>query len=154
MTSAPDTRVNLGKGLPAAYSAVAKMDAAAEEAAVASGFRPAFVELVRTRVSQLNGCAFCLRLHSQKALEGGEHADRMAVLSAWRETQYFSAQERAALALAEAVTLISDSARLAEAYRAAEAELTADQIAATSWVAIAINSFNRIAITSHYTVGP
>ncbi len=76
----------------------------AEEAIEAAGLHPRLGELVKIRVSQINGCAFCIRLHTREAIAKGETSDRLAVLAAWWESQHFTAQEHAALALAEEVT--------------------------------------------------
>lgn len=105
------------------------------------------MELVKLRVSQINGCAFCLRMHSQEALKKGETADRLAVLAAWWESQYFSDAEKAALKLAENVNEIN-------ADDADYSPLTDEQISAVSWLVILMNSWNRIAIHSHYPVAP
>ncbi|MFC7489830.1 MULTISPECIES: carboxymuconolactone decarboxylase family protein [unclassified Knoellia] len=102
----------------------------------------------------MNGCAFCLRLHVADALAGGEQRDRLAVLSAWRETGYFEPVERAALALVEAVTDIPSLPERSADRAAAEKVLTAEQISAVTWAAIAMNTFNRIAISSSYIVAP
>jgi AhpD family alkylhydroperoxidase len=134
--------------------ALAALDAEVTEQASAAGLDPRLVDLVKIRTSQINGCAYCLRLHTREALEHGEPAERLAVLPAWRETEYFSAQERAALALAEAVTLVSEGQVPDEVYEQAALHLSDAQIAAVSWVAVVINSFNRVAITSRYPVAP
>lgn len=145
-------RPNLGKQEPELYKAALAMAQQADAAALDAGLSGQLLELVKIRVSQLNGCAFCLRAHTHDALAKGETLDRLAVLPAWRETSYFSPVERQALALAEQVTRIGD----APDHEAADPEvpLTAPQAAAVAWVAIAINTFNRIAITSRYTVAP
>jgi len=116
------------------------------KAAAEAGVEPLTVELVRIRVSQLNGCAFCLRLHVRDALDKGESTDRIAVLSAWRETAYFTEAEMAALEIAEKITHVSG---LADEDSPA---LTTQQAAALKWVAITMNAFNRIAIASHYKI--
>ena len=112
------------------------------------------VELLRIRVSQLNGCAFCLRLHTVDALAGGEDANRIAPLPAWRETSYFAEAERAALALVEAVTRLVDGPIPHQVEQDALRALGADGAAATAWVAIVMNAWNRIAVASSYPVAP
>jgi AhpD family alkylhydroperoxidase len=111
------------------------------------------VELLKIRVSQVNGCAFCLRAHTEEALTLGETTERLAVLQAWRKTDYFDDVERAALDLAERVTMVASHEGL-PASTEASAPLTEAQVSATAWVAIALNAFNRIAITSGYPVAP
>ncbi|MGY2700903.1 carboxymuconolactone decarboxylase family protein [Nocardioides sp. HB32] len=142
--------MDIGKLHPAVYRQMMTLDegvtAALEEASV-----PALTaELVRIRISQINGCAFCLRMHTRSAMDKGESADRIAVLAAWWESQYFSAQERAALALAEQVTRLA----VPEVRTWDDGSLTDEQASAVAWLATAMNAWNRIAITSHYPVGP
>ena len=147
-----DNPLNLAKLNPDVYKATVAMSQQAEAAALDSGLPPQLVELVRIRVSQINGCGFCLRLHTRDALAKGDTTDRIAVLPAWRETAYFDEVERDALALAERVTQISGSPQ-AEQLEPLVA-LSAPQAAAVAWVAIAINAFNRIAVTSHFPIDP
>lgn len=146
-------RPALNTALPEAYKSVLALNDQCEKAAADAGLNPLTVELVRIRASQLNGCAFCLRMHVRDALEKGESTDRIAVIPAWRETSYFTAEECAALAIAEEITHISDRAT-AQSDAERLSALTAPQIAALRWVAIVINAFNRIAISSHYKVAP
>ncbi|WIX83560.1 carboxymuconolactone decarboxylase family protein [Amycolatopsis carbonis] len=145
-------RVSIDKQHPAAYKALIALSTEADNGAVAAGLDPLLVELVRIRTSQINGCAFCLRMHSRDALKKGENPDRIAVLPAWEETGYFSATDRAALRLTEAITRVSDGHVSDEDYAAAAAELTEDQISAVSWLVTVMNAFNRVAITSRYHV--
>ncbi|MGA5540721.1 carboxymuconolactone decarboxylase family protein [Mycobacterium sp. NPDC051198] len=123
-----------------------------EKCAADAGLDPLLIELVKIRTSQINGCAFCLRMHTRDALAKGESPDRIAVLPAWDETGYFSETDRAALALAEAVTRISGTQVSDEQYATAASALTADQISAVIWLATVMNAFNRIAISSRYRV--
>ena len=147
-------RVNLGKALPALYQSVLALDKLAEQAALDAGWVPGFTHLVKMRASQINECAFCLRMHSRDALNAGETADRLALLPGWRETSYFSTKEQAGLALTEAITNIADGQLPAEVYDAAAQQLTAAEIASVEWLAIVINMWNRVAISSHYPVAP
>jgi AhpD family alkylhydroperoxidase len=147
-------RVHLGKAGGGAYKALVAMSAEAERMATAAGLEGPLVELVKVRISQVNGCAFCLRMHAASAAKAGVTAEQLAVLPAWRETRYFSAAERAALALGEAITTVADGHVPDAVYAEAEAELDEGQIAAVGWLAVVMNSFNRVAITSRYDVGP
>lgn len=127
-----------------------KVAAAAEDA----GLSRALVELLNIRVSQLNGCAYCLDLHTGYAVEAGVSAQKLAVLPAWRETELFDDLERAALAIGEAVALLPDEeTRLAE-LAVARAELTAEQYSALQWSAVAISAFNRVSLLSRHRVLP
>lgn len=145
---------NITKLVPGLYEAQLAADKAADAAAVAAGLDPLLVELVKMRASQLNGCAFCLRMHARDAIEKGETADRLAVVAAWWESQYFTAQEQAALALAEQVTRIGDLHTALAPAVDIEAALDEKQVAAVIAIAIAINTWNRIAVASHYPVAP
>ncbi len=146
-------RVNLSKQDPAAYQALLAMNKAAGESAAAAGLDPLLVELVKIRVSQINGCSFCLRMHTRDAIKHGETADRLSVVPAWRESEYFSSEERAALELAESVTLVADGQVPDEVYERVAAALSPAQISAVGWLTMAINTFNRVAVTSRYHVG-
>ncbi|HHV22714.1 MAG TPA: carboxymuconolactone decarboxylase family protein [Propionibacterium sp.] len=112
------------------------------------------VELVNMRVSQLNGCGICLDTHHRQAIAAGETEQRIAVLPAWRHVDLYSEEERAALGLAESITQLPDAATQDAAYAEAAEVFDEDQLAVISWVAIAINSFNRVSITSHHPVRP
>lgn len=144
------THVNLGKQHPTAYQHVLALNSAADAALAEAGLDPKLGELVKIRVSQINGCAFCLRMHARDALALGETADRLAVVAAWWESQYFTEQEQAALALAEDVTRLPVPDRRAWD----NGSLTGEQVSAISWLAIVMNTWNRIAICSHTPVGP
>jgi AhpD family alkylhydroperoxidase len=144
--------VNIGKAFPQSYDALLGLNTLAETAAADSGLDPLLIELVKIRVSQLNGCAFCLRMHTRDALKHGETTDRLAVVAAWWETQYFSEPEQAALGLAEHITRIGEAHWSSE--KGAEGGvLTDSQTAAITWLAIVMNAWNRLAISSHYPVG-
>ncbi len=145
------TRPMLNKAVPDAYKTTIALSEQAEKAALEAGVEPEAIELVRIRASQINGCGYCLRMHVRDALAKGETTDRIAVLPAWRETGYFSPAERAALAIAEEITHIDIRMAGVDDDTAA---VTDQQAAALRWVAIAINAFNRVAISSDYAVKP
>ncbi|WEK61353.1 MAG: carboxymuconolactone decarboxylase family protein [Candidatus Microbacterium colombiense] len=147
------SHVNIGKVYSAPYQAMLEFSAKAAEAGVDAGLSPLLVELVKIRASQLNGCAFCLKMHAADAVKAGETADRLAVLAGWWESQYFSAEEQAALQIAERVTQIGDHGRLPDRGVDVDGILNEKQIAAVTWLVVVINSWNRIAISSHYPVG-
>jgi AhpD family alkylhydroperoxidase len=144
------TQVDLRTEHPAAYRTLAALDKEVRSAVAAAELDPLLAELVRIRISQLNGCAFCLRMHTRDALAEGETTDRLAVLAAWWESAYFTAQERAALALAEQVTSPAGCTRRPWD----DGSLTPEQVAAISWLAVVMNAWNRVAVTSHYPVAP
>lgn len=145
-------RVQIDKKHPAAYRAAVKWATAVGTTAEQAGLNRILVELVNVRVSQINACATCLDVHVRRAVKVGESERRLGVLAAWRDTQLFTETERAALALAESVTRLGDAAAQDRAYAEAAEVLTEEQISAVTWVAIAINAFNRISILSEHPV--
>ncbi|HKS49165.1 MAG TPA: carboxymuconolactone decarboxylase family protein [Amycolatopsis sp.] len=143
-----ESRVNL-KSLTAEVSvAMRGLHTAAVEAAGRAGVDPALAELIRIRVSQINGCVFCLDMHTRDARNAGETEGRIYALSAWQESPAFTPAEKAALALAEAITLVHDGHVPDEVYRAAAAEFGEGQIAALIWISTVINAYNRTAIST------
>ncbi|MGP3634882.1 carboxymuconolactone decarboxylase family protein [Streptomyces sp. 24-1644] len=147
-----DRRVFLDKQSPKAYQALVETADAVRAVAAGAGLDRVLVELINLRVSQINGCAYCLSLHTRAALRAGETTQRLSVLPAWRDTELFTPRERTALALAEATTAPADAALQESAYGAARRFLTDDEISAVIWVAIAINAFNRVSIMSKHPV--
>ncbi|MFJ9683041.1 carboxymuconolactone decarboxylase family protein [Streptomyces sp. NPDC101194] len=145
-------RVFVDKQSPEAYRALTSTAEAVRGVAAEAGLDRTLVELINIRVSQLNGCAFCLDLHTRTALRAGETTQRLGVLPAWRDTALFTARERAALALAEATTHPADAGAQEAAYDAARAALSDEEISAVIWVAITMNAFNRVSIMSKHPV--
>jgi AhpD family alkylhydroperoxidase len=111
-----------------------------------SGLEPALLNLVRMRASQINGCAFCLDMHSKDARAAGEKEQRLYMLEAWRETAAYSERERAALAWTEAVTRVTDGHVPDDVYAEASEQFTDQELIALTLAVIAINSFNRLNI--------
>jgi AhpD family alkylhydroperoxidase len=128
--------------------AMAHLDNAATKELDRVGFDPRLRELVRIRASQLNGCAYCIDMHSKDARAIGETEQRLYALPAWAETPYFTARERAALAFTESVTLLASEHVPASAYAAAAAEFSADEIAALVSLIVTINAWNAIAVST------
>ena len=145
-------RINLSKSAPALYQAVIELDRLATEAVTTAGIAEGFSHLLRLRASQINQCAFCVRLHTRDALASGESIDRVAVLAAWKETEYFTKKERASLELVEAITLVSDGQVPDVIYEQAAVNLSKEELSAIEWLAVVINAWNRIAISSRYPV--
>ncbi|CAL9483765.1 hypothetical protein SUDANB1_03079 [Streptomyces sp. enrichment culture] len=142
------SRVALKKITPDVSAAMGSLHAAAVTAAQEAKLEPDLLELVRIRASQINGCAFCLDLHTRDARERGETEQRIYTLNAWRETPFFTERERAALALTEAVTLVHDGRVPDAVYAEAAGVFDEKQIAALIWAATVINAYNRIAIAT------
>jgi AhpD family alkylhydroperoxidase len=151
-TGATPKRIFIDKQSPKAFHALVETSEAVRALAAEAGIDRTVAELINIRVSQMNGCAFCLDIHTKAALRAGESARRLGVLAAWRDTDLFTRLERAALALAEATTDPRDSGSQASAYEAARRVLTDDQISAVIWAAITINAFNRVSIMSRHPV--
>lgn len=145
----------LDKSNPNAWKAVTRLSKVVGEDAREAGLSDELIELVNLRVSQLNGCAFCLDLHTRFAVKVGVSAQRLGALAAWWEAaQLYSEQERAALQLAEQVTKISDIDSVQAAQLLATRTLDDAQYAAVQWVAMTMNLTNRISILSHHPVRP
>lgn len=104
--------------------------------------------LLKVRASQINGCAFCLAMHTDEALRDGESAERLILLDAWADSSKFSEKERAALTWIEEVTLIAESGASEEAFEGLKAHFSEEEIAWLTLVAVEINAWNRIAISS------
>jgi AhpD family alkylhydroperoxidase len=105
-------------------------------------------DLIEIRVSQLNGCAYCLDMHLQRARAHGESEQRLDTLAGWHESPFFTARERAALALAEAITRIHDQPAVVAAYAEAERHIDADELPQVVFATTVINSWNRLTITA------
>ena len=111
-----------------------------------SGLERSLLHLIKTRASQINGCAYCLEMHTREARADGESEERLYLLDAWRESPAYSERERAALAWTEAVTLVADSHIPDEVYRAASQQFTEKELVDLTIAVIAINGWNRLAI--------
>lgn len=147
-------RINLGKAAPDLYNATRELARLVSETTAHAGIEQGFAHLLRLRASQINQCAYCARMHAADALTCGESNDRLALLATWRETEYFTPKERAALELLEAITLISDGQLPDEVYEHAAATLSKDELVAVSWLTITINTWNRLGIAGRLPVKP
>jgi AhpD family alkylhydroperoxidase len=147
-------RLDFDSHAPAFSAAMARLDKAATKELDGVQFDPRLRELVRIHASQLNGCAYCIDLHTKDARALGETEQRIYALPAWRETPYFSARERAALAFTESVTLLARDHVPTEAYDAVAAEFTADEVAALVSLVVTINAWNAIGVSTRaWTAG-
>jgi len=117
-------------------------------------FDPKLKALVELRVSQINGCAYCLNLHTQEARALGENQQRLDCLSAWRETELYTPREQAALAWAEALTLISETHAPDYLYAEATRHFSEKELVDLSMVIVSMNAWNRLAIGFHKEVPP
>jgi AhpD family alkylhydroperoxidase len=135
-------RIDVTKVSPAAYQAVAALQTYVDQSSLDAKLR----ELIKIRASQINGCAFCLGMHTRDARKTGETDERMHLLAAWREAPIYSARERAALAWVEAITLVTQGHVPDEVFEAVRKQFSDKEIVDLTAAAAAINIWNRIAI--------
>jgi len=147
-------RVLLGKVTPQLQEALVNLERLTNALSTSAGITQGLAHLLRLRASQVNQCAYCVRLHTRDALQQGESSDRVALVAVWRETEYFSEKERAAFSLIEAITLVSEGQISDEVYSEAARSLTEEEIAAVEWIGITINAWNRMSIASRPFVRP
>ena len=151
MTTTTEARIDsqtITKLAPKEYAALYALEKAIKE----SGLDRKLVEMVKVRVSQINGCAFCLNMHAVEARAAGWTDRELHLLPAWRETPSFTPSERAVLDFAEHVTRISEHHVPAPVFNALRESFTEEQIVHLTWAVIAINSWNRLMIS--FTVPP
>ena len=135
-------RIDVTKVNPAAYKAVAALQSYVDQ----SGLDAKLRELIKIRASQINGCAFCLIMHTRDARKIGESDDRMHLLNAWREAPVFTPRERAALAWTEALTLVADTHVPDEVYDKVRKQFSEKEMVDLTAAIAAINTWNRFAI--------
>jgi AhpD family alkylhydroperoxidase len=149
-----ERRVHLAKSAPEAYKALDAFSKTVGRIAADAGVDDRLKELVQLHTSQLNGCAFCVRVHVERGQAAGLDADVIAQIATWRESGVFSERERAGLELAEAMAFIDDGGVSDEVYDRVGAILTEPEYVALSWILVSINAFNRLAIAGRYPVPP
>ena len=137
-------RIKLEQIEPTAYQAMLGL----EQYLAQSQLDQRLLSLVKVRASQINRCAFCIDMHTKEARKAGEIEQRLYALSAWQETSFFTPQEKAALTLTEAVTLIADNSIGDELYALVKRHFSQNEIAQLLMIICAINAWNRIAITT------
>ena len=135
-------RLNYATVSPDALKAMREL----EKYVAASGLERSLYELVKTRASQINGCAYCLDMHTKDARKAGETEQRLYALSAWRETPFFTDRERAALEWTEALTLISENDVPDSLYDGVHKHFDENEMVALTMAIVAINGWNRLAI--------
>jgi AhpD family alkylhydroperoxidase len=139
-------RMNIGHEAPAVSRALVALEREIR-------IDPVLRELVKLRASILNGCAYCIDMHTKDARKAGESEQRLYAVSAWHEAPFFSERERAALALTDAVTLIADTHVPAAVYDEAARHFDPEELAHLIWQIVAINAWNRTAVATRQTVG-
>lgn len=137
-------QLNIYKIAPKAFEAMMGL----ENYLAQSGLDKNLFELIKTRASQINGCAYCINMHTHDAMKIGETAQRLFLLAVWRKSKLFTDKEKAVLSLTEAMTLIADRSVSDQIYDTAKNHLTEQEFAAAIMAVVAINGWNRIAITS------
>ena len=140
----PPVRLAVDELVPHISKAMNALQAASVKVSLEAPLR----ELVRARASQINGCAYCVDMHARDALKGGEDAQRLYALPVWRETPFFTARERAALELTEAVTRLTDGEVTDEVFNRAAAQFSEVELAELIWVIAVINTWNRLGATA------
>ena len=135
-------RFNIAKDTPQLYASLLALNAAIAE----SGADARLVHLVKVRVSQINGCAFCVGMHVKEAIDDAVEQNLINLLPVWRETSVFNARERAALSWAEALTLLAGAGVSDDDYDAAQAELSEQELAALTVAIGTMNLWNRIGV--------
>lgn len=138
------TRINIDKAEPAGYKAMLGLEKFIESTPLTRTHK----NLIKIKASQINGCAFCIDMHTKEARKAGETEQRIYALNAWRDTPFFSAEERAILALTEEVTLISNHVK-DETYDQAAKLLNETYLAQVILAIITINAWNRIGIATN-----
>ena len=144
-----EQRVNIEQAQPQAYKALYGLAVILSK----STLSPIQKHLIKVRVSQINSCAFCLNMHTKEALKVGETQQRLFVLSAWKETDLFTPEEKALLALTEEVTLIHKDGVSDATYKQAEQYFTAEAISDIIMSVIVMSAWNRIAVSTHLPIG-
>jgi AhpD family alkylhydroperoxidase len=144
-------RISLSGRTSEPYQQLQRLHILVEKTAVDAGLDQRLILLIYIRSSMLNGCAFCLDMHTRDARRLGETERRIYLLGTWRETDLYSEQERAALALTDAMTRLSETQDVPdEIYAQATGTFTEDQYRAVAWTITVINAFNRLGVTSRW----
>ena len=141
-------RINIQKLEPKAYQAMFGLENYIQN----SGLSKTHIELIKIRASQINGCAFCINMHTADALKQGETSQRIFLLNAWRETTLFTEEEQIILAMTEDITLIAQGGLSEEVYQKAKTQFDENTIAKIIMAIVTINAWNRIAISTHMQV--
>ena len=135
-------RIEFAKVAPAGIEAIRGLEMYARR----SGLEPSLLELVKIRASQINGCAYCIDMHTKDARAKGESEQRLYALNAWEETPFFTDRERAALAWTEAVTRVADGHVPDEVFERVRKHFTDKELVDLTLAVVAINGWNRLAI--------
>jgi len=149
-----ERRVHLSRSARGAYDALEEFSKTVGTIAAEAGIDDRLKEVALIHASQLNGCAYCVRVHVDRGVAAGLSADEIAQIATWRESGVFTARERAALELAERYVYIHEAGIPDEVYDRVGGILTEEEYVALSWLLVSINAFNRITIAGKYPVPP
>ena len=138
-----ETRLNLLKIAPESWNAMIALQGTVNKC----GLEPVILELVKLRASQLNGCAFCIAMHTRDALKHGISQEKMHLLNAWRETPLYSEREQAALAWTEALTFITQGHAADKVYQQVRQQFNDKEVGALTFAVTVINAWNRLSIS-------
>src|SRR5271156_7233 len=138
-----ESRLEAQKVVPEAYQAMLALEMFVRKS---SKLAPSLIELVKMRASQINGCAYCIDMHSKDARAAGESEQRLYALSAWRDTPFFTAREQAALAWTEAVTLVAEGHVPDAVYEQARQQFSDPELVNLTMAIVTINGWNRLSI--------
>ncbi|MFD1142586.1 carboxymuconolactone decarboxylase family protein [Larkinella insperata] len=144
-----EKRINIQVIEPQAFKAMYGLEGYLQTAQLTKTHK----DLIKIRASQLNGCAFCIDMHTKEALKAGETPQRIFLLNAWKETELFTEEEKVILALTEQVTLIHQNGVTADLYQQAEKLFDSHYLAQIIMAIVTINAWNRIAISTHLELG-
>lgn len=150
ITQPPYPRVDLNRH---ATSAATRALLALQQEVNRGGLEASLVELVKIRASQLNGCAYCVDMHTIDARALGETEQRLHAIAVWHETPFFTPRERAALAWAESVTLLAGTHVPDDVYGEVRAQFDEDEVVALTWAIVAINAWNRLCVSFRVPAG-
>lgn len=145
-TTFEQPRLELSEYAEAAYRAMCRLDGAID-------FDPTIGELVRVRASMINGCAYCVDMHTRDARAKGETEQRLYSIATWTEAPFYTDKERAALALTDAVTLLSETKVPREAWDQAREHFDEEELVQLLWTITAINAWNRVAVATRMLPG-
>ena len=143
-----EKRVNIEQAQPEAYKAIYGLAVVLSKSALS----PIQKQLIKVRASQINSCSYCINMHTKEALKVGETPQRLFLLSAWKETDIFTEEEKALLALVESVTLIHQNGVPDPAFKNAEKFFSQQAIGDIIMATIMINTWNRIAVSTHLPI--
>ena len=142
------SRIDASRVVPDLYRAMIGLDAAVGK----SGLDSKLQDLLKFRVAQMNGCAYCMDMHSRDAVAAGERAERLNVVAGWREAgEWFDERERAALALTEAITRIADAGVPDDVYEAAAEQFSEAELGALVFLGMTINAWTRLGVATKLT---